>query len=103
MVERGAQTNLFAAASLGLMDRVRSYFDAGQPPALDEVNHAFWAACHGGQREAAEYLLDRGADVNWLPPWEDVTPLEAVARSSAGDLVRWLREHGARSAAELTR
>lgn len=25
------------------------------------VDRAFWGACHGGQRRAAEYLLDRGA------------------------------------------
>ena len=42
-------------------------------PTPDEVTDAFWAACHGGQREAAEYLLDRGADLNWIG-WDDLTP-----------------------------
>src|SRR2546423_237369 len=33
------------------------------PPARD-VSQAFWHACTGGQRRAAEYLLSRGADLN---------------------------------------
>jgi hypothetical protein len=49
----------------------------------------------------AEYLLDRGAEVNWIPPWEDLTPLDAADRENAGELVRWLRDRGARCATEL--
>jgi ankyrin repeat protein len=65
------------------------------------VNRVFWQACHGGQRGCAEYLLDRGADPNWVPPWEPLTPLDAATRSGADDLVAWLRTRGARPAAEL--
>jgi ankyrin repeat protein len=99
LVERGAQTTLVDAATLGLMDRVEGYFDGGSPSS-NELNHAFWGACHGGQRSAAEYLLERGADLNWVPPWEDLTPLDAARRNEAGELVAWLRRRGARSAAE---
>ncbi len=102
LVERGARTNLFAAASLGLMDRVESYFVPPEVPTPDEVNRAFWAACHGGQQDTAEYLLGRGAKVNWIPPWENMTPLDTAARSNAVELLRWLREHGAQPADELT-
>lgn len=101
LVERGAQTNLFAAASLGLMDCVEAYFDPAQPPSPDEVSRAFWAACRGGQQDAAEYLLARGAYLDWIPPWEAVTPLDAAAGSNVLDLIRWLRERGAKSAGEL--
>jgi uncharacterized protein len=101
LVERGAETTLDDAAALGLMDRVEAAF-AGEPaPAQEDLDRAFWSACHGRQRRAAEYLLDRGADVNWIPPWEPRTPLDAAERSEAGQLVEWLRTLGARSAKEL--
>jgi uncharacterized protein len=101
LVERGAETTLTDAATLGLMDRVESYF-AGTPPTPGEVDRAFWGACHGGQRATAQYLLDKGARVNWIPPWEELTPLDAARRSDAGDLVRWLRARGAKPATELS-
>jgi ankyrin repeat protein len=97
LVERGARTTLVDAATLGLMDRVPELLESDQ----GAIDHAFWGACHGGQRAAAEYLLERGADVNWLPPWEELTPLDAAERSGAGELVEWLKTRGAKSAAEL--
>jgi hypothetical protein len=54
-----------------------------------------WAACHGGHRETAEYLLDAGADVNWVG-YDELTPLGAE-RSEADDLAAWLRTRGART------
>jgi ankyrin repeat protein len=101
LVERGARTTLVDAATLGLMDRVRAHFTSHKEVSPDEISHAFWGACHGGQRPAAEYLLDRGADLNWLPPWERLTPLDAAERSGAGELVDWLRGAGAKSASEI--
>jgi uncharacterized protein len=100
LVERGARTTIDDAATLGLQDRLAGYF-AGTAPAPDEVSRAFWGACHGGQRRCAEYLLEQGADPNWVPPWEPLTPLDAAARSGADDLVGWLRAQGARPAADL--
>src|ERR671915_1344643 len=101
LVERGARTTLQDAATLGLMDRLESYFTGGAVPSADEVSRALWGACHGGQLRAAEYLLDRGADLNWIPPWERLTPLDAAERRGAGELVEWLRRRGAKSASEL--
>ncbi len=76
LVERGAQTNSFAAASLGLMDRLQDYFSGSTRLTPEEVSDAFWAACHGGQQPAAEYLLDQGgAILNWLPGWEQTDAL----------------------------
>jgi hypothetical protein len=40
-------------------------------------------------------VLDRGADVNWMPGWENSTPLDAAIRSGATDLTGWLRIRGA--------
>jgi hypothetical protein len=82
------------------MDRLKEYFAGDTPPTPVEINSAFWGACHGGQRSSAEYLLDRGADLNWIPFWEELTPLDAARRSEARDLTAWLRERGARSAGE---
>lgn len=103
LVERGARTTLVDAATLGLIDRLDRLFSADVPPTREEVDHGFWGACHGGRRRCAELLLVRGADLNWIPPWENLTPLDAARRSDAGDLVRWLRGRGARSAADPTR
>ena len=102
LVERGAATTIDDAATLGLLDRLERYFDGtGAGPGAEEVSRAFWGACHGGQRACAEYLLDRGADIDWVPPWEPLTPLDAAVRGGAGDLAGWLRDRGARTAAEL--
>jgi uncharacterized protein len=100
LVERGAQTTLQDAATLGLMDRLEAFF-SGSPPSPEEISAAFWGACHGGQLEAAKYLLGRGAELNWIPPWEELTPLDAAQRSEAGDLVKWLGARGAKPAREL--
>lgn len=99
LVERGAETTLSDAATLGLMERVDGHM--AREPSADEINAAFWGACHGGQLQAAEYLLDRGAEVNWIPYWEPLTPFDAAERSAAGELVEWLRAHGGKPASEL--
>ena len=94
LLQRGARTTLWQAAALGLMDRVDEYFKGIPLPAPDEITNAFWCACHGGQRTAAEYLLRRGADLNWIG-YDGLTPLDAATRSAARDLVEWLRSRGA--------
>jgi hypothetical protein len=102
LVERGAQTTIVDAATLGLQDRLERYFTGPTPPGPEEVTSAFWGACHGGQQPCAAFLLDRGADLNWIPPWEELTPLDAAQRSGATELVAWLRGQGACTAAELS-
>lgn len=97
LVERGAQTTLWQAAALGLMPRVTTYFADAAGPAQDDVTNAFWCACHGGQRQAAEFLLERGAELNWVG-YDGLTPLDAASRSGADQLVHWLRQQGATSA-----
>lgn len=122
LLERGAKTCLWEAASLGLMDRVQAYFacmpaprestdaarsddiragaagadgaQAEEVPA-DEVTRAFWCACHGGRQQVAEYLLQRGANINWIG-YDKLTPLGAARRSGEQALVDWLVQRGAR-------
>jgi len=102
LVERGARTTLAHAAALGLMERVEAHFADEASPTSEQINHAFWYACHGGQRDVAEYLLARGAVLNWIPNWERRTPLDAASRSRADDVVAWLRSKGAKSAEDIT-
>jgi ankyrin repeat protein len=97
LLERGARTTLWEAATLGLIERVREHFAVSSRPSEIEITSAFWGACRGGQRDTAELLLDQGADLNWIG-YDDLTPLDAARRSEAGDLVEWLQERGARSA-----
>jgi uncharacterized protein len=82
LVERGAQTTLSDAATLGLIDRLESYFASDAAPSPAEITRGFWSACHGGQQGSAEYLLARGAELNWIPSWERVTPLDAAQRAA---------------------
>jgi ankyrin repeat protein len=89
LVERGARTQLWDAAALGLVDRVEAAFVPGHPLCAQDVTEAFWAACHGGQRATAELLLERGADPDWVG-YDGLTPLEAARRSGADDVVAWL-------------
>ena len=101
LVERGARTTLWHAATLGLTNRLRGYFSGAATPPPAEVNAALWGACHGGQQAAAAYLLDQGAEINWIPGWERLTPLDAAIRGGAFELAGWLRDRAAVSAAEL--
>lgn len=100
LVERGARTALWHAAALGLMDRVDAHFAKDPPPSSDEITEAFWHACRG-YRQAAEYLLDRGADLDWVSDWDGLTPLDAAVREGADEVVAWLRARGARLASDL--
>jgi ankyrin repeat protein len=94
LLERGARATLWQAAALGLMARVEEHFSGDPPPTPDNVTKAFWCACHGGQRAPAEYLLGRGANLNWIG-YDGLTPIAAARRSGAGELVEWLHSRGA--------
>ncbi|MGO9876725.1 MAG: ankyrin repeat domain-containing protein [Acidimicrobiia bacterium] len=101
LVARGARVDTpWQAAALGMTVRVEELLDTTSEPLPEEINHAFWQACHGGQRHTAEYLFARGADVNWVPDHTDATPLDmCVATETRRELLAtWLREHGATSA-----
>ena len=101
LVERGAATTLGDEAALGLLDRVRARFTGFPSPAPDVVDDAFWSACHGGRLDCAAFLLGQGAELDRLPGWDHLTPLDAAERAGADDVVGWLRSQGARRANEL--
>jgi hypothetical protein len=99
LVERGAFVKLWHAAALGLSDHLEQAF-AGDPPPPEAVTEAFWQACHGDQRAAAEYLLERGADINWIG-YDRLTPLDTARRSGADELAAWVEARGGKSTKDL--
>jgi hypothetical protein len=99
LVERGARVDQpWQAAALGQRGRLDELL--GDQPAPDEVSKAFWHACSGAQRRVAEYLLSRGADLNWVPDYATGTPLDAARGGGTRreNVISWLRDLGARSA-----
>ncbi len=94
LVERGARATIWQSAALGMMERLQQFFAADPGPSEAEVTNAFWCACHGGQGEAARYLLERGAGINWVG-YDGLTPLDAAARNGNEAVVEWLRGCGA--------
>ena len=97
LVARGARVDkLWHAAALGMVERIELLL-AERPAAADQVSQAFWHACAGGQRRAAEYLLARGADLDWVPDYAEGTPLDAATSldTRRENVVSWLREQGA--------
>jgi hypothetical protein len=97
LVQRGAHVErLWHAAALGMLTRLDELLVA--QPTRAQINQAFWHACQGGQRRAAERLLAGGADINFIPEYAGgTTALGAVTGvgTQRDLLVTWLREHGA--------
>lgn len=85
LLHYGALTTLWQSAALGLMDRLEAGLATVPPPAREQISKAFWFACHGGQRAAAELLLHHGADLNWIG-YDNLSPLQAALRAKAADL-----------------
>jgi ankyrin repeat protein len=94
---------LWHAAALGMTSVVDRFFQQAPPPSSEEINHAFWQACRGGSRRTAEYLLARGADLNWIPDYAQESALQ-IASSAGMDtgreaLVNWLSAKGGQAQA----
>lgn len=119
LLERGAPvTNLRSAAGLGRMDLLQGFFDergALKPEAgridspfgkrlgpyqntpRDIINNAFVYACMHNRIDAARFLLERGAEINSIPPGFDFagTGLHYAALNGRREMVDFLLEHGA--------
>ena len=100
LLERGATTTIWQAAALGLFDQVRAFCTREPPPAREQITNALWHACHGAQQATAKFLLDRGADLNWIG-YDRKTPYDVAQDSGDENLIEWLRACGGRSAAHL--
>jgi uncharacterized protein len=105
LVQRGAKVDkLWHAAALGLLDRLEELLGGPLGTQPDTVSQAFWHACAAGQRRAAELLINRGADLNWVPDYAKGTPLDAAGGlgTRQNNVIGWLRDLGARSSISNT-
>ena len=115
LIERGAAVNtLCASAMLGDLQRLETYFPDGAlstsvlPIAFpwgvieestegDALGQALVLSLRHRQYEAAQYLLDRGADINAVPQGnhEECAPLHQAADRNDFEMVDWLLDRGA--------
>jgi uncharacterized protein len=98
LVARGAKVDtLWHAAALGLLDRLEKLLADSSIATPEKINQAFWHACGGGQRRAAELLLNRGADMSWVPDYAEGTALDAARGSGTrqNNVIEWLESRGA--------
>ena len=94
LVARGARVRkLWHAAGLGMLPEIAGFCEADPPPTQGQLDEAFWQACHGGQRRAAEYLYARGANPRAQPPYSRSSALEIAAApdTSRDALTEWLK------------
>jgi ankyrin repeat protein len=94
-VERGAKTQLWHEAALGLMEAIARRVEGAPSLCGNHLSGPFWNACHGGQLAAAQYLLAHGAELNWPATWSGQTPLDIAEQAGRSDVVAWLLENGA--------
>jgi uncharacterized protein len=96
LVARGAAVDrLWHAAALGMLARLEELLPAA---AAEDIDNAFWQACHGGQRRAAERLLAAGADIGALPDYangQTALQISVTAGTRRELLADWLRRSGA--------
>jgi ankyrin repeat protein len=86
---------LWVAAGLGLLPVVRELVEETPSPDRGDIDHAFWQACHGGQRRVAAYLLDHGADIDSTPDHNDARPVDIAGAPDTrrGLLIDLLAKH----------
>lgn len=99
LLERGAVLDIFLAAMNGSVDRLTELIRA-EPTLSRALSADGWTALHlaafFNHLEAAEFLIDSGADVNARSTNGMAnTPLHAAAAGRATDVARILLEHGA--------
>jgi len=94
LIERGAVVDVFAAAHLGMFDRLRELVD--REPALVHARGGDGKTpLHCARTvEIARYLIERGADVDARDVDHESTPAQYLVRD-APDVTRLLVEHGA--------
>lgn len=67
LAERGARLNLEAAAGVGRLDVVKSFFkehgSRKTTPAKEKLRSAFLYACGCGKKDVVEFLLEKGVDL----------------------------------------
>jgi ankyrin repeat protein len=100
LVARGAVTELWHEAALGLLDKIKRRLDADPLLRGEALGGPLWNACHGGELATAQFLVSHGADPDWLAPWTRQTPLDIAESAGRRDVVAWLLGTGARRGAK---
>jgi Ankyrin repeats (3 copies) len=94
LIARGAIVDVFAAANLGMFDRLRTLVD-GDPSLVHARGGDGKTPLHSARTvEIARYLVDRGADIDARDVDHESTPSQYLVRD-APDVVRFLIECGA--------
>ena len=92
LASRGARLDLEAAAGIGRLDVVKSYFDSNgrlKPNATEaQMKSGFKWACGFGRASVVEFLLQRGLDVSEIHRGE--TALHCAAYGGHADILRLL-------------
>lgn len=99
VVERGARVDKpWQAAALGMIDRLDELLSESATATQDATNQAFWHACAGGQRRAAELLKQRGADLAFTPEYGHGTVLDVASDhgTQQTNVIEWLQQLGVR-------
>ncbi len=96
LLSRGVSLDIFAAAVLGMADRVSEFLRVD--PSLAQARGAhgipiMWYPAIGGHLPVAEILLHHGADVNAGAGGN--TALHGAALFGRSEAVEWLLDHGA--------
>ena len=99
LIERGAEVDIFAAAALGKVERLRALIQA-DPQLIHAYSPDGWTAlhlaAHFGQREAVEVLLAAGASVQARSQnGMRNTPLHAAMPGGKSEIVEVLLASGA--------
>ena len=94
LVERGARPPCSDAATLGLIDRLERVRTAPTPPGRRGQPGVLGRLPRRPAGDRRSTCWPTAPTLNWIPPWEHLTPLDAAARSGAEHLVTWLRDRG---------
>jgi ankyrin repeat protein len=99
LANRGGRLNLEAAAGIGRLDAVKSFFndDGSLTPdtTAKQLKDGFAAACGFGRTRVAEVLMQRGVEVNGKLSDGGETGLHRASMGGHVDTVKLLLERGA--------
>lgn len=116
LVRRGAAVNIDIAAALGMLERVRTFFDEdgkllptafdlpGRPVEIeseDPLKFPLHNAAFHGHSGTVAFLLERGANPSFLPPWDDNTALDHARDRGHKAVIAMLEAAGAKTGDQM--